>query len=99
MEGAMASRALIDEAMEVLCELAWHCGRSPRARAIPQALRPLLRKAQPPFAEGGIGQVERRGDGLDRAAGHDLPDGLGLVPAGHPRGAPGDARGHATTGS
>ena len=79
----MLQRVLIDETMEVLFQLAGDFGRSPGARAIPQALRPLLRKALHPFAEGGIGQMERLGDGLDMVAGHDLPD--RLCPAKDPR--------------
>ena len=72
----MLQRVLIDETIEVLFQLAGDCGRSPGAWAIPQALGPLLRKALHPCAEGGIGQMERRGDGIDMVAGHDLPDRL-----------------------
>jgi hypothetical protein len=74
---------LLNEVLEVLFQLTGEFGRSPRARAIPQALRSLLRKALYPLAEGRIGQVERLGDGVDMMAGHDLTD--GLRPAKDPR--------------
>src|SRR5262249_19561076 len=83
MHGPMLQGVLIDEAIEVLFQLARHCGRAPGARAIKQARGPLLRKALHPFARGGMGQMERRGDGVDMVAGHDLPD--RLRPAKDPR--------------
>jgi len=67
---------LIDQAIEVLFQLARDFGRSTGARAIQQALGPLMRKALHPFSEGGIGHVEGRGDGVDMLACHDLTDGL-----------------------
>jgi hypothetical protein len=67
---------LLNAALEVLCQFTGEFGRSPRARAIPQALRPLLRKALHPLAEGGIGQVERLGDSVDLVPCHHLTDGL-----------------------
>ena len=76
MEGAVRQRVWIDEAIEVLCQRARDCGRSPGARAIQQARRPLVRKALPPLSECGMGQVEGRGDGVDLVACHDLTDGL-----------------------
>jgi hypothetical protein len=76
VERAVLQGVLIDEAIEVLFQFARHFGRSPGAGAIQQALGPLLRKALHPFAEGGIGQMERLGDGVDMVAGHDLPDRL-----------------------
>ena len=72
----MLQGVLLDQALEVLFQLTRHFGRSPGARAIAQALGPLLRKALHPFSEGGIGQVEGRGDGVDMVACHDLTDGL-----------------------
>ena len=79
----MLQRVLIDEAIEVLCQLARHFGRSPGARTIPQALEPLLCKALHPFAEGRIGHMKRLRDGVDMVAGHDLTD--RLCPAKDPR--------------
>jgi hypothetical protein len=76
MTGAILQGGLIDEAIEVLFQFAGDFGRSTGARAIQQALGPLLRKALHPFSEGGIGQVEGRGDGVDMGACHDLTDGL-----------------------
>jgi len=67
---------LLDEAPEVLFQPTGEFGRSPRARAIPQALGPLLRKALHPLTEGGIGHMERRGDGVDMVPGHHRTDGL-----------------------
>jgi hypothetical protein len=48
-----------------------------RARAVQQALGPLLGKALPPCAESRIGNVEGRGDGGDAVACDDCTDGLG----------------------
>jgi hypothetical protein len=53
-KGTMLQRVLLDQTIEVLFQLTGEFGRSPRARAIPQALRSLLRKALYPLAEGGI---------------------------------------------
>jgi hypothetical protein len=72
----MLEGVLIDQAIEVLFQLARDFGRSTGARSIQQALGPLLRKALHPFSECGIGQVEGRGDGVDMVACHDLTDGL-----------------------
>jgi hypothetical protein len=72
----MLQGVLIDEAIEVLFQLAGHFGRSTGSRAIQQALWPLMRKALHPFSECGIGQVEGRGDGVDMLACHNLTDGL-----------------------
>ena len=54
MEGAVLQRVLINKAIEMLFQLTRHFRWSPGARAIPQALGPLLGKALHPFAEGGI---------------------------------------------
>ena len=79
----MLQRVLINKAIEMLFQLTRHGGRSPGARALPHALRPLRRKARHPGAAGGMGQVARRGDGVDLVAGHALPD--GVCPAQAPR--------------
>ena len=61
----MREGGLIDQASEGLCQLARDCGRSSGARAIQQALGPLLGKTLPPFAPGSIRHMEGRGDGGD----------------------------------
>jgi hypothetical protein len=72
----MLEGLLIHAAVEVLFQLTRDCGRAPGARTVSQTLGPLLRKTLDPFAEGGIGEVEGRGDGVDMVAGDDLPNGL-----------------------
>ena len=72
----MLQRVLIDEAIEVLCQLARDFRRSPGARAVQQALGPLLGKALHPFAHSRIGQVEGHGDGGDMLTRDHRPDGL-----------------------
>ena len=72
----MLEGLLIDQAIEVLFQLARDFGWSPGARAIQQALRPLLRKALHPLSEGRIGHMKSLGDGVDMVPCHDLADGL-----------------------
>ncbi len=72
----MLQGVLIDQAIEMLFQLAGHCGRSTRARAIDQPLRALAGKAMDPLAQGGIGQRERIGDGLHAGAFDDFTDRL-----------------------
>jgi len=67
---------LIHPAIEVLFQCARDFGRSPRARAIHQTLRALLGKALHPFAQGGIGKVQGRGNDVDVLASNDLTYGL-----------------------
>jgi len=74
MEGAMLQRVLIDEAIEVLFQCACHFGRSTGAGTIAQALGALVGKAIDPLAEGGIGQRERIGDGLQALPFDDFTD-------------------------
>jgi hypothetical protein len=55
---------LVNEAMEVLCQLARDFGWATGACAIQQALGPLLCKALHPCPQGSMRQVEEgRGDG------------------------------------
>ncbi len=61
----MLQGVLVDEAIEVLFQRAGDFGRSTGAGAIHQALRALVGKAMDPFAQGGIGKVQRVGDGLE----------------------------------
>jgi hypothetical protein len=67
---------LIDEAVEVLCEFARDFARSSRTRTIHETGHALVGKALHPFAEGRVGKVEGRRDGVDMVASNDLPDGL-----------------------
>ena len=67
---------MVNEAIEVLFQLARDFGRAPEARAIPQALGPLLGTALHPCAEGRISHMERLGDGVDMVPCHHLTDGL-----------------------
>ena len=70
----MLQRVLIDEAIEVLCQCAGHCGRATGAGTIAQPLGALVGKAIDPLAEGGIGQRERIGDGLQALPFDDFTD-------------------------
>src|SRR5262252_1685245 len=72
MDRAVLQRVLIDEAIEVLLQLAGEFGRSTRARAIHQTRRALAGKAIDPLAEGGIGKGEGVRDGLQALPFHDL---------------------------
>src|SRR5262249_10838457 len=76
MEGPVLQWVLIDEAIEVLFQLARDFGRSPRARAIHQPLRAVAGKAVDPFAEGGIGKEEGVRDRLQALTFDDLTHGL-----------------------
>ena len=81
MERAVWEGIWIDQAIEGLVQRARDFGGAPGARALEQALGPLLRKALHPCAAGGIGHRARRGDGVDLVTGHDLPDSLGTAQA------------------
>jgi len=76
MDGAMLQRVLLDEALEVLFQLAGHFGRSTGAGTIEQPLGPLIGKALHPFAQGRIRQVEGGGDGGDVLTRDYCMDGL-----------------------
>ena len=75
----MLEGVLLDEAIEVLFQLARDFGRSTGARAIYQARHALVGKAVAPFAESGIGKVERVGGSLEALAFDDLAHGLGTA--------------------
>jgi len=81
MEGAVRQRVLIDEAIEMLCQCTRHCGRSTGTGTIEQASGALIGKAMDPLAEGGIGQRERIGDGLQAGALNDCTDRLSATEA------------------
>ena len=72
----MLQGGCVDEAIEGLLQRAGHCGGTTGARAIPQALGPLLRKALPPRAEGGIRYRKGRGDRMAVVTCDDLADRL-----------------------
>ena len=72
----MLQGVLIDEAIEVLFQLAGDFRRATRARAIDETRRALTGKAIDPLAEGGIGQRERIGDGVQAGPFDDFTDRL-----------------------
>jgi hypothetical protein len=69
----------VNEAIEVLFELARDLGWSTGARSLQHALGPLLRKALPPFTQGRIRHVEGRGDGRDMVTRDHRTDSLGTA--------------------
>ena len=75
----MLQGGLIDEAIEVLFQLARNFGRSTGARAIHQTLCALVGKAVDPFPEGRIGKVQRVGDRLEALPLDDVTHGLGTT--------------------
>jgi hypothetical protein len=70
---------LINEAIEVLFQLARDFGWATGACAIPQALGPLLRKALYPFPQGRIRHVEGSGNGRDMVPRDHRTDRLGTA--------------------
>ena len=74
MDGAILQGVLINETIEVSFQCTGHFGRSPGAGTIAQALGALVGKAIDPLAEGGIGQRERIGDGLQALPFDDFTD-------------------------
>jgi hypothetical protein len=69
-------RVVIAEAVEVLCECARDVARPARTRTIHETGRALVGTALHPCAEGRVGTVEGRRDGVDMVASNDLPYGL-----------------------
>jgi len=65
MAGAVLERVLVDEPSEVVRQGTGHFGRATGAGAIHQALDALAGEAMDPFAQRGIGKVERGGHGLE----------------------------------
>ena len=76
MDGAILQGVLINETIEVSFQFTGHFGRSPGAGTIAQALGALVGKAIDPLAEGGIGQRERIGDGVQAGPFDDFTDRL-----------------------
>ena len=72
----MVQGVLIDEAIEMLFQCTSHFGRSTGTGTIAQALGALIGKAMDPLAEGGIGQRERIGDGVQAGAFDDFTNRL-----------------------
>jgi hypothetical protein len=70
---------LIDQAIAVLFQRARDFGWATRARAIHEAMDPLVGKAVDPLAEGGIGEVQRLRDRLETLALNDIAHGLGTA--------------------
>ena len=72
----MLQGVLINEAIEMVFQLAGDFGRSTRARAIHQTLGALVGKALHPFPQGRIRHVEGGGDGGDVLTRDHRMDGL-----------------------
>jgi hypothetical protein len=82
-EGAVLQGVLIEEAVEMLVECTRDCRGSTGARAIHQALDPLMGKAMPPCAHGSIGKLERVRDVWKAWSFDDCTDGLGATEDAH----------------
>jgi hypothetical protein len=79
MAGAVLERVLVNEAIEVLCQLARDFGWATGACAIHQALDALAGEAMDPFPQRGIGKVERVGHGLEAVPFDDCAPRLGTA--------------------
>ena len=77
MAGPVLQRVLVDETIEVVRQRTRHFRWSTGAGAISAALHPLGGKAMDPFAQRGIRERQRVGDGLEALPADDIPDGLG----------------------
>jgi hypothetical protein len=75
--GAVLERILVDEAIEVVRYRTSHFRRSPGTRAISEALHAVVGKAMDPFAQRGIGKVQRVRDGLEALPCDDFTHSLG----------------------
>jgi len=75
----MLQGGLIDQAMEVLFQLARDLGRATGARAIDSTWRAWAGKAIDPLPQGGIRKLERVSDGLQTLSFHDVAHGLGTA--------------------
>jgi hypothetical protein len=72
----MVERVLIHQTVELLFQCAGHLARTTGARAIQQALGPLMGKALHPLSQGRIGEVEGCRDGIDVVPRSHRTDGL-----------------------
>jgi hypothetical protein len=79
MDGAVLKRVLIDEAIEVLFQLARDCRRSTRAWVVGEAWRALVGTAMDSLAQSGIGKRQCVGGGLEALAFDDFAHGLGTA--------------------
>jgi len=79
MAGAVLERVLVDEPIEVVRQRTGHFGRATGAGAIHQALDSLVGEAMDPFAQRGIGKVERVGHGLEAVPFDDCAHRLGTA--------------------
>jgi hypothetical protein len=79
MDGAVLKRVLIDEALEVLFQLARDFRGSPRTWAVDEAWRALVGKAMDPLAQSGISKRQCVGDGLEALAFDNFAHGLGTA--------------------
>jgi hypothetical protein len=68
---------VIDQAMEVLCQLTCDLTRSTGAGVVHEAWRALVGKAMDPLTERRIGKGQRVRDGLEALAFDDCTHGLG----------------------
>src|SRR5215831_11114791 len=86
MAGAVLKWVLVDEVIEVVRQGTRHFRWSTGAGAISEALHPLVGKAIEPFAQRGVGKVERVRDGLEARPCDDFAYGWGTPEhAGLPR--------------
>jgi hypothetical protein len=79
MARAMLEGVLVDEPIEVVCQLAGHFGWATGAGTVPQALDPLVGEAMDPLAQRGIGKVQRVGHRLEAVPLDDLAHRLGTA--------------------
>jgi len=77
MAGAVLKWVLVDEALEMVRQRAGHFGRATRAGAVNETVRALGGKAMHPFAQRGVGKVQRVRDGLEALPLDDFAHGLG----------------------
>ncbi len=76
MNGAMLKGVLIDQLVELGCDLTCHFGWSAAAGAVKKAAGTFLSKALYPFSECRVGELEGVRDGFDGLPGDDPTDGL-----------------------
>jgi hypothetical protein len=77
MARAMLEGILVDEPIEVVCQLAGHFGWATGAGTVPQTLDPLVGEAMDPLAQRGIGKVQRVGHCLEAVSLDDFTHSLG----------------------
>jgi hypothetical protein len=73
----MLEGVLVDEPIEVVCQLAGHFGWATGAGTVPQALDPLVGEAMDPLAQRGISKVQRVGHCLEAVSLDDFTHSLG----------------------